>query len=517
MKKPLPAVDPLRLLVAILLLLPVLALMGFGIFWLWQSGNLLYWLIAMVVCGVLGYGLQQLLVRQERQLLMNTTTEPNPDWPPSADAVWQQVEALAAGCNPEDWPLEDGRWISELGQKSMETVAHCYHPEVEKPLYELTVPHTLLIIERASRELRRDIAEKIPFSNRLTVGDLFRIQRWKAKAEKAFNVYRAGSILINPVNALLSEAWRHLRERSFDQARNELHRWFLRAYVCKVGYYAIDLYSGRLPLDDDNHTESATPESRADLEQTGQAAASAVEPLRILVLGRSNSGKSSLINALFGELKTATDVLTETTQALEPFVLSREGFTQALIFDSPGCDSPFFDSKQMMVAAGNADLILWVSPANRPDRQVERQFLDALRSYQAARMDRRSAPLLVAVSFVDRLRPANEWQPPYDLTNTTKTKSINITAAVRAVAADLAVPAEQVIPVSLQEGKIYNVEDTLWAAILNRQDEALRIRLMRCLDAKKRAEDWVMLRRQMAGAGRFLRDLPEMLGKRGDK
>lgn len=88
---------------------------------------------------------------------------------------------------------------------------------------------------------------------------------------------------------------------------------------------------------------------------------------------------------------------------------------------------------------------------------------------------------------------------------------------MRAVAADLAVPAEQVIPVSLQEGKIYNVEDTLWAAILNRQDEALRIRLMRCLDAKKRAENWVMLRRQMAGAGRFLRDLPEMLGKRGDK
>ncbi len=517
MKKPLPAIDPLRLLVAILLLLPVLALMGFGIFWLWQSGNLLYWLIAMVVCGVLGYGLQQLLVRQERQLLMNTTTDPNPDWPPNADAVWQQVEALAATCNPEDWPLEDGRWISELGQKSMETVAHCYHPEVEKPLYELTVPHTLLIIERASRELRRDIAEKIPFSNRLTVGDLFRIQRWKTKAEKAFNVYRAGSILINPVNALLSEAWRHLRERSFDQARNELHRWFLRAYVCKVGYYAIDLYSGRLPLGDDNHTESATPESRADLEQTGQTAASAVEPLRILVLGRSNSGKSSLINALFGELKTATDILTGTTQALEPFVLSREGLTQALIFDSPGCDSPFFDSKQMLIAAGSADLILWVSPANRPDRQDERKFLDALRSYQAARMDRRSAPLLVAVSFVDRLRPANEWQPPYDLTHTTNTKSINITAAVRAVAADLAVPAEQVIPVSLQEDKIYNVEDTLWAAILNRQDEALRIRLMRCLDAKKRAENWVMLRRQMAGAGRFLRDLPVMLGKRGDK
>ncbi|MDP1935030.1 MAG: GTP-binding protein HSR1, partial [Nitrosomonas sp.] len=65
MKAPLPAIDPLRLLVLILLILPVLALLGFGVLWLWQSGNLQVWLIAMVVCGGLGYGLQQWLVRRE--------------------------------------------------------------------------------------------------------------------------------------------------------------------------------------------------------------------------------------------------------------------------------------------------------------------------------------------------------------------------------------------------------------------------------------------------------------------
>lgn len=516
MKTPLTAVDPLRLLVFILMLLPLLALLGFGILWLWQSGNLQYWLLAMVICGGLGYGLQQWLVRQDRQLLADTATEPNPDWPPSADAVWQRVEALAETCNPEDWSLEDGAWVLELGQKAMETVAHCYYPDVEKPLLELTVPHTLLIIERASRDLRQDVAEKIPFSNRLTIGDLFRIQRWKARAEQIINIYRAGNIIINPVNALLGEAWRHLRARSFDQARDELHRWFLRAYVCKVGYYAIDLYSGRLPLVDEESVISPTPESKADLDQIEETAKAeaVVEPLRILVLGRANSGKSSLINALFGNLTTATDVLPDTTQALKPFALSREGLTQALIFDSPGCDSSLFDHKRMLAAAENADLILWVSPANRPDRQAERDCLDVLRASQAVRMDRRPPPLLIAASFIDRLRPVNEWQPPYDLTNLLNIKAANIGAAMRVIAADLAVPVEQIIPVCLQEGKVYNVDDTLWAAILNHQDKALRVRLMRCLDARKRAEDWVMLRRQMAGAGRFLRDLPELLEKR---
>lgn len=517
MKTPLPAIDPLRLLVLILLILPVLALLGFGMFWLWQGGNLQYWLIAMVVCGGLGYGLQQWLVRRERRLLTEAVTEPNPDWPPSADSVWQQVEALAETCNPENWPLEEGTWMLELGQKTMETVAHCYYPDVEKPLLELTVPHTLFIIERASRDLRRDVAEKIPFSNRLTIGDLFRIQRWTAKAEQAFNIYRAGRMIINPVNALLGEVWRHLRERSFDQARNELHRWFLRAYICKVGYYAIDLYSGRLPLGDEEPTATPVPLSKADIKQAEETAKIIAEPLRILVLGRANAGKSSLINALFGKLTAAADVLPDTTQALKPFALSREGLIQALIFDSPGCDSPFFDDKQMLAAAANADLILWISPANRPDRQIERDRLDALRASQAARIDRHPPPLLVAASYIDRLRPVSEWHPPYDLNNRLDIKAVNISAAVRAIATDLAVPVEQIIPVCLSEGKVYNVDDTLWAAILDHQDEALRVRLIRCLDARKRAEDWVLLRRQMAGAGRFLRDLPEILGKRSGR
>jgi predicted GTPase len=514
MKAPLLSVDPLRLLVFILMLLPLLALLGLGVLWLWQSGNLQYWLIALVVCGGLGYSLQVWLVRRERQLLRDSATEPNPEWPPSAEKVWREVEALAQTCSPEDWPIEEGDWVLALGQKTMETVAHCYYPNVEKPLLELTIPHTLLIIERASRDLRQDVAEKIPFSNRLTIGDLFRLQRWKEKADRLFNIYRAGSLLINPVNALLSEAWRHLRARSFDQARDELHRWFLRAYVCKVGYYAIDLYSGRLPLVEEESVTAPTPVSQADLGQAEQTAKVSVEPLRILVLGRTNSGKSSLINALFGAVTTPTDVLPDTTQVLTPFVLSREGLTQALISDSPGCDSALFDRQRMLAAAENADLILWVTPANRPDRQNERDCLDTLRAAQASRTDRRAPPLLVAASFIDRLRPVNEWRPPYNLTDSLNSKAVNINAAVRAIAADLAVPVEQVIPVCLLADKVYNVDDTLWAAILNYQDEALRVRLMRCLDARKRAEDWVLLRRQMAGAGRFLRDLPEILGKR---
>ncbi|MEK7779473.1 MAG: GTP-binding protein HSR1, partial [Pseudomonadota bacterium] len=87
--------NPLRVLIFLLLIFPVLALLGFGIVWLWQSDYLVNWLIALAACGVLSYGLQSWLMQRESKLLRDATTAPNPTWPPNTDAVWNQVEALA--------------------------------------------------------------------------------------------------------------------------------------------------------------------------------------------------------------------------------------------------------------------------------------------------------------------------------------------------------------------------------------------------------------------------------------
>ncbi|MEI2780636.1 MAG: GTP-binding protein HSR1, partial [Candidatus Competibacter sp.] len=192
-----------------------------------------------------------------------------------------------------------------------------------------------------------------------------------------------------------------------------------------------------------------------------------------------------MINALFGRLVAATDVLPDTTATLTPYRLERDGLDAALIFDAPGCDSPLLDEKTLIKAALAADLILWVCAAHRPDRQWDRERLDALRDGYAARPDRRPPPLLVALTHIDQLRPSREWRPPYDLLNPAGVKAANMRAAVEAAAGDLAVPVETVIPVCLAEGRTYNVDDTLWAAILERQDAASRVRFLRCLEDRK--------------------------------
>jgi len=501
--------DRLRLASLLIWTLPITALIPLGMLWLWQENAFLWWLLAMVVFSALGYGFQYALRRRERRLLAAASTAPDPNWSPRAETAWAAVEQFADAVNPKDHPLDDGDRLWLLGRQVLDTVARCYHPQAERPLLELTVPHMLLIIERASRDLRASLIRNIPLSHQLTIGDLLKVQRWVELAERWLNVYRAGRLVINPAGALLSELWGHLRDRGYGVAWAELQQWLLREYVRKVGYYAVELYSGRLVLTEGGSNLEPTRASRADLQEAERIAAPLDEPLRILVAGRASAGKSSLINALFGRLIAATDVLPDTTAALAPYRLTREGLEAALIFDTPGSDTPLFEEKALKRAALAADLILWVCPANRPDRQADRTLLDRVRDGYASRSDHRQPPLLVVVTHIDQLRPTREWQPPYDLRNPATPKAANIRAAVEAAAADLAVPVEAVIPVCLAEGRLYNVDDVLWAAILARQNEANRVRFLRCLKDRQQRENWVLLRQQLTSAGRWLAELPD--------
>ena len=486
----------LRTLALAALALPVVSLLVLGMLWL---------------C----YGLQQWVIRRDRALLEASLTEADPGWPADAAAPWREIEAFSTGLRHADWPLNDGGRLLDLGRQTLERVARHYHPASQTPLLEMTLPHALLIIERASRDLRQDILDHLPMSHRLRIGDVLRAERWRQGAEQVYNVYRAGRLILNPVDALISEASAGLRTRSFALARDELQTWLLRAYVRKLAYYAIELYSGRLPLDESVPATATTRASRTDLSQADRAAEQArqvaEEPLRILLLGRPNAGKSSLINALFGQALTATDVLAGTTEGLHAYRLEREGLTQALIFDSPGSEAALDTQPGLKSAVDAADLILWVSPAHRPDRAGERAALDALRARQAARSRHRPTPLLLVLSHIDLLRPASEWQPPYDLGDGATGKAASIRAALIAAAQALDIDPARAIPVCLAPGREYNIDDSLWAALLDQQDEALRVRLLRCLDSRRREENWPLLRRQLIGAGRFALGLPGKL------
>jgi predicted GTPase len=483
-----------------LVLLPLL-----GTVWLWQSGAILWWLLAVVLAGGIGLALNRVAVAREQRALPEVTTLPGAHWPAEAERCWDKVEQLAETATLEEWPLADGAALMRLARRVLVMVAEHFHPRATQPLLEMTLPHTLAIIERAARELREEIVYNIPFSHRLSLGAMTRAKDLHDLYKRHEGWFRAGRAILSPQSAVAAELRRAVFEQVSAHGSERLQTWLLREYIRKLGYHAIDLYGGLLRIEDETPLDAPDSGSLADGEAAdGQAAAAAAEPLRILLLGRANAGKSSLINALFGELKAATDLLPDTTAGITPYRLDRDGALQALVFDTPGFDGGRANRKALERATAGADLVLWVTAANRADRAEERSRLDEVRTILAEDPARRVPPLLVVMTHIDLLRPPREWQPPYLLDPPQGVKAGQIVAALGAVADALDIDVARVIPVCLAEGRTYNVDDALWAAMLHVQPEADRVRLLRCLRARRRDEDWALLRQQLASAGRFL-------------
>ena len=482
-----------------LVLLPVL-----GTVWLWQSGALLWWLLAVLLAAAVGLALNRLAVAREQRALPESSTQPGAHWPAEAERCWAKVEQLAQDATPREWPLSDGAALMRLARQVLVMVAGHFHPRSDQPLLEMTLPHTLTIIERAARELREDIVRNIPFSHRLSLGAVARAKDFGTLLKRHEGWFRAGRAILAPQSALVAELRRAVVDELAAHGSERVQTWLLREYIRKLGYHAIDLYGGLVRIEDETPLELADPRLAGDSELAGRQEETRAEPLRILLLGRANAGKSSLVNALFGELTAATDLLPDTTAGITPYRLERDGDLRALVFDTPGFDGPLFGSKALEQTARDADLVLWVTAADRAERGEERERLDALRAMLSSDPSRRVSPLLVVMTHIDRLRPPREWQPPYVLDPPQGIKAGQIVAALDAVAADLGVDVARVIPVCLADGRTYNVDDALWAAILHDRPEADRVRLLRCLRARKREEDWNLLWRQLRNAGRFL-------------
>jgi uncharacterized protein len=502
----------LRVASVAVLLLPFLVLPALGIVWLWDASLVAGWLGVLAIAAALAFILNRFAISRERRRLEEATTGAGENWPAEAERCWDKVEAFAGSASTAQWPLNDGPGMMRLAREVLLLVAQHFHPRAKQPLLAMTVPHTLTIIERAAGELRDTLVQNIPMSHRVTLGTMVQAKELHAFFKQHEGLYRMLRAVVSPQGAVLGELRRMVMNQAFAHGSEQVQTWLLREYIRKLGYHAIELYGGLSRLDVSGPLDAPDPRLLEDSEEAASAEARQAEPLRILILGRANAGKSSLINALFGELKAAHDLLPDTTIGIVPYRLEREGRMQALVFDTPGLDGDAFDARALERAARDADLVLWVTAADRADRAAERQWLDSLREAWSDPL-RRPPPMLVVMTHIDRLRPPREWQPPYVLDPPEGVKAEQIVAALEAVTRELGVEAGQVIPVCLAEGKVYNVEDALWAAMLRTQPQADRVRLLRCLHARRRAENWDLLWRQLGNAGRVLSRLP----RRGDR
>ncbi|EAR22598.1 GTPase family protein [Nitrococcus mobilis] len=493
-------------LALVALVLPLLVLIPFGVLWLWEQGWLLAWLGAAAGLALSGYGYAQWLRRQiaraqfskQVQALDEAPSEPDADWSPRELAAWEAVQALAAQVDKDI--VADHRLMLATARRVLEQVARHYYPEERHPIWRFTVPEALLLTERVSARLRQVLLDHVPGSHMIRAGQLLRLWEFKPAAQRGAQVFRGVTLvyrltrLVNPGWALLAEARERLFAAALGDAGEYLRRKGAQIWVEEVGRAAIELYSGRLQVDAGQLCGAAGREPFG----SGVTAAEPPGPLRLVVAGQTQAGKSSLVNALLGEIAAGVDVLSLTT-ACRGYELQREGVPEAVLIDTPGLEDEA-GLEQIVDRACDGDCLLWVVAVHRADRALDRAALTAVRARFAANLQRIPPPLLVVASHVDRLSPAREWAPPYNVNEPVRPKAIAIRAALETIAIDLQVPLDTVVPVRLDPpAALYNTE-LLWALLMQRFERAQRGRALRIRQSIP-ARHWRRVLQQAVRAG----------------
>jgi predicted GTPase len=469
------------------------SLLVFGLMYLVQRGWLVWWALSAAVAGLLALVARRVLSYAPANYVSEQERRPDIAWSRDEESAWRAVVALAEETNGA--PPSTAHQMQLLGEQVIEAVATSLHPGQEFAQARFTVPDLLVAVEVAARDLRRQVVQSVPGSEVIRVSDLQSLHgyytRYGSIAKALWWAYRAQRMVISPLTALAQESKSLLEGKAMGSAWETVKGRFWKELTLEAGRLTIDLYGGRLRA------------TREELEAAVRAQAPGVAsplPVRILVAGQVNAGKSSLVNALLGDVQAVVSEL-PATSSLREYRLQAPDRPDLVLIETPGLKDGCVNLPELRNAMRDVDIALWVVSAANPARAVDRHAISALRTDMATWSGRSAPEILVVATHVDLLPPRREWTPPYDIETPDNDKARAICAATAQIDHDLSTRDEVVVPVSLR-GDIppYNL-DSLWAALALMLPEARQHALRRVLEGKA-GFDVSVIASQMYNGGR---------------
>ncbi|ABM03895.1 GTP-binding protein, HSR1-related protein [Psychromonas ingrahamii 37] len=416
--------------------LPMLAMMGFGLFLAIKYDYILA-LSLIIALSTLIISLPLFLLsrvsnskHQENTVAADGTVEEglvkaSADWSQNEMLIWARVKLYS-----RELLAENNEWsnLDSAGIKILEFIAL----EFDKEALNFSLPEGLKVFEEVSKRYRKLLdkyglaIEALKISHLKAGYDAY--DKYGEIGEKAINIAiwanHAKNAYLNPskfaIDLLNQQSTSGMTKGFFEDMQLKAKQ----ALLDEVSCVAIDLYSGRFSFDEENLSASTV----ADKDQ--QRMVSELEPIRIVMVGQTNAGKSSIINVLKNELVAEVDILPSTKGATVYTAMLNDA--EVRIVDLHGLNGDEKKETLMLLEMTHADLIVWVLKANQPARDLDKKLKAKFDDFYlyAKHISRKKPAVICVVNQVDKLKPVSEWQPPYNLDDPTTVKAKIISQAV---------------------------------------------------------------------------------------
>ncbi|TKG03014.1 GTPase [Vibrio sp. F13] len=488
---------------------PSIIMMGFGVFLAIKYGYLLEMSIAIAVStlvftiplfissrsssrssnkesfsnkesGGLGEDTAEAESQHKKADINDALVKASADWSQKELSIWNDSKH-----HVRQQLMVDIEWgnLDQTGLEVLEFVAKKF----DKKSLDFSIPEGLKLFEEVSRRYKLVVREHIPGIEYLKVSYIKAgYEAYDKYGELGQKIFKA-AIWGNHLKNLYLNPLKVISDLGREQATATMTRGVVddmqyaakQALLDEVAAVAIDLYSGRFSIED----EALKVSDVSELDE--QRFAPELEPVRIVLVGQTSSGKSSLINALKQELVAEVDVLpsTDTSTVYNAFVDDND----VRVVDLQGLDGNPKTEALMLKEMTQADVVLWVLKANQSARDLDKQLKDRFDAfYDDPKNISRKKPIVVSVvNQVDRLKPVDDWQPPYDLENPTSTKAKIIAQALEYN--HILLQTDIVLPLAIAPEKVQFGLDTLRQTLIERIADANNVQRNRQrLEAMKR-------------------------------